>query len=100
MVKFEALKEAKLEKGDYFYMQVPAEFPNPYFKVLGVYSDSLALSHAFLHGSKAQGREYFSYINCDLQVSVIPKDSKKAQGIERKLEAKTFKRKSKVSAPL
>ena len=88
MARFEALKEAELEKGDYFYMQVPKEFPKPYFKVLGIYGTSIALSHAFLHGQKAQGREYFSYQEHDIQVSVIPKDSRKAKGIEGKVPLK------------
>jgi hypothetical protein len=85
MARFQALKEAKLEKGDYFSMEVPSEFPQPYFKVFGNYGDYLVLSHAFLHGQKAQGRGKFYHLNYDLHVSVIPQSSRKAKGIEGKL---------------
>ena len=92
MAKFQALKEVKLEKGDYFFMQVPSEFPKPYFKVLGVYADYLDLSAAFLQGQKASGKKPCSYALCDgIYVSVIPKDSRKAKGIEGKLR-KNYRR--------
>lgn len=89
------VKELKaLRKGDYIEVSDDLYYDLRsdhilYYKVLGVKPTGLVLSDAFSKGSKAK-REWFSefepeHRDYDCWI-IIPKDSKKAKGIEGKLK--------------